>query len=92
MLNKKSIIDIKGLKFSKNLLGIENFIEGNHKNLYKSVRGVINEITSIDSKGFLNEDDLKNLPVIKNFIKDFTSKDFTSKDFFIYYSYSFIHL
>ena len=77
MLQKKGIVEIKGLKFSNNLLGIENVIEGNHKKLYESVRGVINEITSI---GYNTYRSISYLQFINN--KDFNELYEIFKEFY----------
>src|SRR5260370_6852785 len=45
--------------------------------LYASIEGVLTELQSITSKGYLNTTDLNNVPIIKHFIKFFIKNEIT---------------
>lgn len=86
-------IVIHGLVFNK--LNDELWIDSSEididiKKVYNSIQEILLDIQRIDSKGFINNRDLQQFPVISQFIKYFTNKEVYIKGNKVVESYKWI--
>jgi len=76
-INRDRKINLNGLVFNieNNELRIDYSQYIDYKKAYESIELILSDIQKTDSKGFLNDTDLRNFPVISIFINDFLFKE-----------------
>lgn len=91
-MEKPLKIIINGLVFNKiyNDFWMDHPSKINIKEIYDSIQGILLDIHKIDSKGFVNNTDLSQFPVISKFINHFTDKEVYIKGNKVTESYKWI--